>query len=185
MGKITDFFRKIWQGNSMGHVPGQVSSQDAEDAMAAAARLVQPSELTRRMDYEAAVRSFIPAWEGRDAPSEAYGPQSPALIQEFMRWATDNDEWTWPAFNAADLADHPDALAPYFFRLPATASVRYGDIVVQGRDELHPFGNVGIAARAFVVNGYVDLFTQTYTNGCQIVTEPANITAVFRKSHAA
>lgn len=184
MGKITEFFRKLWLGNPPAH-DEPVGKAEAEQAMAAAKELLTPTESSRRMDYEIAVEQFIAYWTGRDAVSDGlgFGPQSPTLIQEFMRGFVKN--WTWVTGNAADLADYPEVMAPTFYRIPGSSPVRYGDIVVIKTDALRPYGNVGIVAKTPIINGYVHVFTQTYTDGCRVIPEPANIAAIYRKNHAA
>ncbi|AIZ01784.1 hypothetical protein ArV1_097 [Arthrobacter phage vB_ArtM-ArV1] len=190
MGKITEFFRTLWHGSpqprlEMPDPDGKITRSEAQQAMEVARQMMNPSEASKRADYEIAVQTFIRYWTGLDAVSNGlgFGPQSPTLIQEFMRGFVKN--WTWITGNAADLADYPEVMAPTFYQVPAAAPVRYGDIVVFKRDALHPHGNVGIVAKTPIIDGYVNVFTQTYTDGCRVVLEPANLAAIYRKNHAA
>ncbi|AYD81600.1 amidase [Arthrobacter phage KBurrousTX] len=161
--------------------PDAVSTSEAEDAMAAAA--AEPrGEREKRLYYELMVSAFFKFHEGKDSENGTFGPQSPALIQEFMQ--TFQPGWQWGPYNAADLADHPEDLAPWFFPVPPQSPTRMGDIVVFGKhDHLRPFGNVAIMAGDAITDGYAKVFTQTWTKGCTFVIEPAEFTAVFRRDH--
>ncbi|QFG14909.1 protease [Arthrobacter phage Lymara] len=176
-----DKLRTLWHGNSMGATAEQVSAKEAEDAMAAAADLLTPSEARRREQYAEKVATFVGKWNGKDAPSEAYGPQSPALIQEFMQEFQPG--WRWDFGNAVDLADHPDAL-PGFFQVPVGAPLRFGDIVVFKTDFMRPFGNVGIVMDPDTSMGNVTVFTQHVTKGALRAHEPMTVAAIFRRNHA-
>ncbi|ASX99228.1 protease [Arthrobacter phage Chipper1996] len=176
-----DKLRTIWHGTSMGATAEQVSAKEAEDAMAAAADALTPSEARRRSEYAEIVAAFVGKWQGKDAPSEAYGPQSPALIQEFMQEFQPG--WRWDFGNAVDLADHPDVL-PGFYQVPVGTPLRFGDILVFKTDFMRPFGNVGIVMDPDTSMGNVTVFTQHATRGALRAQEPMTIAAVFRRNHA-
>ncbi|QGZ17203.1 amidase [Arthrobacter phage DrYang] len=176
LDKLKDWFNAPRIDN-----PESVNMHEAEEAMEQAALTEAPTERNRRLAYELTVAAFFKLWDGKDAPSEAFGPQSPALIQEFMQ--TFKPGWRWGAYNAADLADHPEDLAPFFFPVPVGSPLQMGDIVVFKADYMHPFGNVGIVANPDTSYGSVTVFTQHVTQGALRAQESLTISAVFRRNH--
>lgn len=178
-----DKLRTIWHGTSMGATAEQVSAKEAEDAMALAAQLANPSEARRREQYAESVAAFVGKWQGKDAPSEAYGPQSPALIEEFMQEFQPGWRWEAAFGHAVDLANHPDAL-PGFYQVPVGTPLRFGDVVVFKADYMRPFGNVGIVMDPDTSMGSVTVFTQHMTKGALRANEPMTVAAIFRRNHA-